>query len=144
MAGGNVDHYTAAELRASLRSCLTIIFSRPVCCWFVDGFWGRGRKGVSERVVVSPEGSERTDDTTMGGAGLNFTRSACLCAAVLSHNSSSYRRHRLSALNYPLARAFYCSDLQLLAVMHVSYAVRAHTQLPAVDLKSTPLTTRTN
>jgi len=28
--------------------------------------------------------------------------------------------------------------------MNVSYGVRTHAQLPAVDLKSTPLTTRAN
>ena len=29
---------------------------------------------MSERIVVSREGSERTDDTTMGEAGLNSSR----------------------------------------------------------------------
>ena len=40
---------------------------------------------------------------------------------------------------YPLARR-----RQVRTGMYVSCGVRVHAQLPAVDLKSTPLTTRAN
>ena len=40
---------------------------------------------MSERIVVSREGSERTDDSTMGEAGLNsFRRLVCGFALLCS------------------------------------------------------------
>ena len=91
MTGGNTDHYTTAELEASLRSCWKIMFLLLVVFFFVVGlWWGRGGEGVSERVVVRREGCENPDGTAMGGAGLNFSGglSVCLCTAVLLHNVS--------------------------------------------------------
>ena len=50
------------------------MFSRLVGGCRGVGLWGIGREGVSERMVVSREGRGRTDDTTMGEAGLYFSR----------------------------------------------------------------------
>ena len=43
---------------------------------------------MSERVVVSREGSETADDVTMGGVGL-FSRRLVCASAVLLRTSSS-------------------------------------------------------
>ena len=68
----------------------------------------------------------------------------CLCAAVPLLTSSSQRRQRLPALNGLLAGVSIAPELQLPAVMHVRYGVRAHAQLLAMNLKSTLLATRAN